>query len=59
MENIRECDFCSVDCELSGITQFAHLNSFDTPKNRYDKMRKVIKNKSFKLKLFFLFLLIF
>lgn len=41
MQKIEECDFCSIDCELSGVTQYKDLNSFDTPKNRYDKMKKV------------------
>lgn len=43
-QKIKECDFCSIDCELSGITNFKHLNSFDTPKHRYDRMRKNDQN---------------
>lgn len=40
-KKIEECSFCSIDCELSGVTQYKDLNSFDTPKNRYDRMKKV------------------
>lgn len=39
-EKIAACDFCSIDCELSGITNFKNLNSFDTPKIRYEKMKR-------------------
>jgi poly(A)-specific ribonuclease len=39
-KKILECDFCSIDCELSGITNFKDLNSFDTPRSRYEKMKK-------------------
>lgn len=45
-KKIEECTFCSIDCELSGVTQYKDLNSFDTPKNRYDKLKKVL-NKTF------------
>lgn len=41
MEKITDCDFCSIDCELSGITQFKDLNPFDTPKIRYEKIKNV------------------
>ncbi len=41
VKKIYECDFCSMDCELSGITNYKDLNCFDTPKNRYEKMKKV------------------
>ena len=40
-KEINECDFCSFDTELSGITPFREINSFDTLKTRYDKIRKV------------------
>lgn len=39
-KKILNCDFCSIDCELSGITNFKDLNSFDTPRSRYEKMKK-------------------
>ena len=41
---IGDCDFYSMDCELSGITNYKDLNCFDTPKNRYDKMKKNDQN---------------
>lgn len=41
MKQFEECDFCSFDCELSGITNMKKLNAFDTPKIRYDTIRKV------------------
>jgi hypothetical protein len=40
-KKIDECDVCSFDCELSGITSHKDLNAFDTPQIRYDKIRKV------------------
>ena len=46
-KKIMECDFCSIDCELSGITNFKMLNSFDTPKIRYEKMKNVSKTTQF------------
>jgi len=39
-KEINECDFCSFDTELSGITPFREINSFDTLRTRYDKIRK-------------------
>ena len=36
---IAECDFCSIDCEFTGITTYKNLNSFETPKTRYEKLR--------------------
>jgi hypothetical protein len=41
---IAECDFCSIDCEFTGITTYKNLNSFETPKTRYDKLRKNDQN---------------
>jgi poly(A)-specific ribonuclease len=41
---IIDCDFCSIDCEFTGITTYRNLNSFDTPKTRYDKIRKNDQN---------------
>jgi len=43
-KKITECDFCSIDCELSGITNYKNLNSFDSPKIRYEKMKKNDEN---------------
>jgi len=40
IEKIQACDFCSIDCELSGITNYKNLNSFDTPKIRYEKIKR-------------------
>ena len=40
-KRLDECDFCSIDCELSGITNHKILNSFDSPRIRYEKIRKV------------------
>ena len=40
-KKILDCDFFSIDCELSGITNFKNLNAFDTPRSRYEKMKKV------------------
>lgn len=51
VQKVKECDFCSIDCELSGITQFKDLNSFDTPKSRFDKMKKVFKIEFLLLKI--------
>lgn len=39
-EKIQNCDFCAIDCELSGITNYKNLNSFDSPKIRYEKIKK-------------------
>ncbi|RNA14887.1 poly(A)-specific ribonuclease PARN isoform X1 [Brachionus plicatilis] len=38
-QKIEECTFCSIDCELTGITQYKNLNSFDTPRIRYEKIK--------------------
>jgi hypothetical protein len=40
---INECDFCAIDGEFTGVIPYKELNSFDTPKNRYEKMKKVTK----------------
>lgn len=39
-KQIAECEFYAIDCELSGITNYKNLNSFDTPKSRYEKIKK-------------------
>jgi hypothetical protein len=39
---ILECNFVAIDGEFTGIIPYRDLNAFDTPKTRYDKMRKVI-----------------
>ena len=44
---IQECDFCAIDCEFTGVTPYRELNSFDTPKSRYEKMKKVMKRVFF------------
>ena len=38
---INECDFCAIDTELSGVMPYKDLNSLDTPKSRYQIMKKV------------------
>lgn len=40
MKQYEDCDFCSFDCELSGITNMKMLNAFDSPRIRYEKIRK-------------------
>ena len=45
-EKIESCDFCAIDCELSGITNYKNLNAFDSAKIRYEKMKKVKKAHS-------------
>lgn len=39
-EQISNCDFCSIDCELSGITNYKNLNAFDSARIRYEKIKK-------------------
>lgn len=39
-QEITDCDFCAIDCELSGITNFKNLNAFDSAKLRYEKIKK-------------------
>ena len=31
----------AIDCELTGITNYRMLNALDTPKIRYEKLKKV------------------
>ncbi|CAF0779381.1 unnamed protein product [Brachionus calyciflorus] len=44
LEKIENCDFCSIDCELSGITQYKDLNSFDTLRTRYEKIKNSVES---------------
>ena len=37
---LDECDFCSIDCELSGITPYYSLNILETLEERYSKLKK-------------------
>ena len=45
---INECDFCAIDTELSGVMPYKDLNSLDTPKSRYQIMKKVNETKKIK-----------
>ena len=41
---IKTCDFCAIDCELSGIIPFEDLDKNDTVAKRYERMRESDEN---------------
>ncbi|KAF5270616.1 hypothetical protein FQA39_LY01354 [Lamprigera yunnana] len=42
-EAIDNCDFISIDCELTGLYAVNNINSFDTQKQYYEKLRRSSK----------------